>query len=92
MKRSHRLFALAALVPLAGCGALRGNCHEPGAYTKATSIPPLSIPAGLEAPDTRAALRIPEIQEPERVRGPTEPCLESPPKLSAPKPPARPKA
>lgn len=79
--------ALATLTLLSGCGVFRSNCHEPGAYTTAKSIPPLVIPPGLEAPDTRGALRIPELQEPERVRGPGDPCLESPPKIITPKPP-----
>lgn len=92
MKRNHLLLTLAILASLAGCKALRSNCHEPGAYSGARSIPPLVVPPGLEAPDTRGALRVPELQEPERPRGPSEPCLESPPKLSVPRTPAKPEA
>lgn len=93
MTPRHLVPALTALVLLSGCGVFRGNCHEPGAYTKAQSIPLLNIPPGLEAPDTRGALRIPELHEPERPRGPGDACLESPPKISAPqKPVPRPQA
>lgn len=93
MTRMQLVPALAALMLLSGCGLFRSNCHEPGAYTKAQSIPPLVIPPGLEAPDTRAALRIPELHEPERPRGPGDPCLESPPKIGTPQKPApRPQA
>lgn len=88
MTPTHLVPALAALMLLSGCGLFRSNCHEPGAYAQAKSIPPLVIPPGLEAPDTRGALRIPELHEPERVRGPGDRCLESPPKIIAPKPPA----
>ncbi|HJS21826.1 MAG TPA: hypothetical protein VJ764_04160 [Steroidobacteraceae bacterium] len=43
------------------------------------SIPPLEIPAGLEPPDTRNALKIPELSEPERPRTEADGCLEEPP-------------
>lgn len=71
--------ALAALFLLAGCGMLRTDCSKPGPYATAESIPPLLVPPGLEAPDTRRALRIPELKEPERPRAPGDACLDAPP-------------
>jgi Uncharacterized lipoprotein len=81
------LAAVAFSLALAGCSTLRSSCHDPAPYTEAKSIPPLRIPPGLEAPDTRGALRIPELNEPApppRKRG--DKCLDEPPPYSTPKP------
>jgi len=73
------------LVPLAlalgGCHALRGNsCNAPQVYQQAKSVPPLKIPAGLDAPETTNALRIPALSEPApRPHTPKDPCLDAPP-------------
>lgn len=67
---------------LSACNTFGGACNKPTEYTNSESIPPLEVPAGLEAPDTRAALRIPELDTPERPRAPTEPCLDEPPPFS----------
>ena len=48
-------------------------------------LPPLQAPAGLEAPDTRNALKVPPLNTPERVRGKDEPCLDIPPPFASPK-------
>ena len=48
-------------------------------YVGAKELPPLKAPDGLEAPDTRNALKVPPLGSPERVRGRDEPCLDSPP-------------
>ena len=77
---------LIALLPLAaalaGCKAL-SSCNAPPTYGTDQTIPPLTIPEGLEAPDTRNALHIPDLKEPERPRGKSEPCLDEPPSFSA---------
>jgi uncharacterized lipoprotein len=58
------------------------------AYGKATSVPPLHVPAGLDTPDTHASLKIPVLNEPEPPpRGPRDPCLDEPPSFATPKPP-----
>ena len=69
---------------LTGCGALRGgSCHEPGAYASAESVPPLKVPPGLHAPDTKNALRVPELNTPEPPpRKAGDPCLDEPPQYS----------
>jgi uncharacterized lipoprotein len=85
MTVSRYLLALVVLVlPLTGCKLLRTDCHKPEPYQKATGVALLKVPPGLDAPDTKAALRIPELHEAPRVRGPKEPCLDEPPKYTPP--------
>jgi len=81
--RSLLLLALLGL-PLTGCKLLRTNCHKPEPYQQSTSLPPLKVPPGLDAPDTKGSLRIPELHEAAHVRGPKEPCLDEPPKYIPP--------
>ena len=66
-------------------------------YVGAKEMPPLKAPDGLDAPDTRNALKVPVLNTPERVRGVDEPCLDAPPpfstqKTTAPAAPALPPA
>ena len=72
----------ACLALLAGCRVLGGgSCHDPQIYEQAESLAPLQIPEGLDGPDTRNALRIPELTEPpppEPARD--DPCLDAPPR------------
>ena len=58
------------------------DCNKPQLYEQAASTPPLRIPDGLDALNTRGALRIPELREPEAPRKLTDACLEEPPKFS----------
>ncbi|MGH8251325.1 MAG: hypothetical protein ACREVI_11645 [Steroidobacteraceae bacterium] len=81
--------ALAAAVPVAGCGVLPdaySGCDEIRPYQSARQQPPLKVPSGSELPDTRSALKIPEVNAPEV---PVEPghCIDHPPEYGA--PPAR---
>jgi hypothetical protein len=69
------------LLLLGGCKSMTGGCEKPHAYSDAQNLPPLHIPAGLDGPDTRAAVRIPELNEPMAPRGKDDPCLEEPPKF-----------
>lgn len=73
------------LVVLAGCRSTGQACAKPREYTTSNSVPALKVPEGLEAPDTRTALRIPELATPERTRGPDEPCIDEPPPFSTPR-------
>ncbi len=55
----------------------------------ATSVPPLKIPPGLDAPDTTSALRLPALNEPPPpARGRKDPCLDDPPSFKITKPAA----
>lgn len=76
-----------ATVGLSGCASFERNCHEPQAYERAESVPPLQVPEGLTAPQTRGALKIPDVDATARPRGPTDPCLDEPPSFY----PGRPK-
>jgi len=69
------------LLALSACHLLHGNsCHGPQAYLGAHSVAPLKIPAGLDAPETNNALRIPTLNEPAPpARKGKEPCLDEPP-------------
>jgi hypothetical protein len=57
----------------------RAKCREPTIGEHAKNLPPLKVPAGLDAPDTRNAIKIPPLTEPEHPRTPKDPCLSSPP-------------
>lgn len=85
--RFAALILLAVLLMLQGCRSIVGSCHDPQAYQQAQSARPLQIPAGLEAPDTRNALVIPELEEPApppRKEG--DECLDRPPSYRTVKP------
>ena len=84
------MIALMSSVALAGgCKSLSRSCNNLAAYSQAQDLQPLKIPAGLDSPDTRAALKIPELNEPEVPRGPKDRCLEDPPRVNATAAPAR---
>jgi hypothetical protein len=55
-----------------------GKCREP-LVPAAREMPPLRAPAGLDAPDTRNAVKVPPLAEPEKPRGKDDPCLSQPP-------------
>jgi uncharacterized lipoprotein len=83
-----RALALAsvALLLLAqgGCSWMhRGKhtvrCREPAIGGEAKNMPPLKMPPGLDAPDTRNAIKVPPLDEPERPRAAGDPCLSQPP-------------
>ena len=84
-------FALcASFAVLPGCKRLfASSCSKPQAYAQAQSLPPLRIPVGLDGPDTRTALKIPDLNEPEAPRKPKDPCLEEPPAFATASTPAR---
>lgn len=65
--RLAMLFPL--LLALAGCGIFRPTyerCDETPGYAGAREVPPLRVPEGLDLPNTRNALKIPELTVPER--------------------------
>jgi uncharacterized lipoprotein len=96
---AYRLaLAAAVLLVLSGCKTIHhiahsDNCNKPQPYMRATSIPPLSIPAGLDSPDNSHALAVPKLDEPvSPARGAKDPCLDAPPSFNVPQPNARPGA
>jgi uncharacterized lipoprotein len=88
--RVARVFGLACLMLLGGCSWFGGKgCHKPQVYEDAKTAPPLRVPVGLDGIDTRGALKIPDLTEPEPPhRSADEPCLDEPPALVAPSSPA----
>jgi uncharacterized lipoprotein len=83
---------LSLCLSVAGCGSLfKATCAKPGDFASAVDNPPLRIPAGLDPPDTRAALTIPPLQTPEAPRPADAPCIDLPPVFN-PAPPKRPQA
>ena len=72
-----------ALLALAGCSSKHrdraSSCRETTEVTQAKNLPALQVPPGLDAPDTRNAIKVPELTEPERARSAREPCLSRPP-------------
>ncbi|HEY0768418.1 MAG TPA: hypothetical protein VGD47_10720 [Steroidobacteraceae bacterium] len=69
------------LLALSACHFSRANsCHQPQPYMSARSVAPLKIPAGLDAPETGNALRIPALNEPAPpAHKGKDPCLDAPP-------------
>jgi uncharacterized lipoprotein len=87
------LVVLLATLVTAGCNPFRRHsaanevCKEPVGYADSREGKTLTIPAGLESPDTRNALRIPDLstaEPPARKKG--EGCLDEPPSYTLPKP------
>ena len=83
MKReSRRLGILLGLLALAGGCALlpdaNSSCNKPKPYQAARENPPLRVPEGAIAPDTRGAMRIPETTAPQLPRDEGR-CLDQPP-------------
>lgn len=71
----------AILVAVSGCQFLRARtgCHADQPYMHARQLPPLRVPAGLDAPNTAASLVIPEAGNDYPPRGPKDACLDEPP-------------
>ncbi len=83
-----RILAASAIcvVLLSACGKGLSCKQDDSDYAGAVELPALKAPPGLDPPDTRNALKIPQLAEPERKRGKNEPCLDEPPPFSTPKP------
>ncbi|MEP7313871.1 MAG: hypothetical protein ABI859_14910 [Pseudomonadota bacterium] len=81
--RTTFLTLAVALLVLPGCKRFTtANCEKPQVYAAAETLPPLRIPGGLDSPNTRAALKIPELNEVEVPRVKGDPCLDEPPRYS----------
>ncbi|HWW19673.1 MAG TPA: hypothetical protein VNZ06_02615 [Steroidobacteraceae bacterium] len=106
--RIGALLVCCALLPaLSGCSVWNRVFHRHGTSgcsakpfaLNSARRPVLKVPEGMSAPDTRNAIRIPDLSDhPERVRAKTEPCLAQPPdyfstplKLNLPARPPKPK-
>jgi hypothetical protein len=94
MKIATGFVCLALLMGVSGCHTLRNkltasHCTESRTYEGEGSVAPLKIPVGLDAPDTTAGLRLPQLKVPAPPPRPANsPCLDAPPsfKVEVPKP------
>ena len=84
---------LLAVLVTSGCNPFRRNsatadlCKEPEGYSQAGEAATLKIPAGLQSPDTRNALRIPDLNTPTPPpRTKEQGCLDQPPPYTVTKP------
>jgi hypothetical protein len=76
-----------AAASLQGCAWMpwvhRGNtaekCREPALPALVPSVPLLKAPEGLDPPDTRNAVKVPDLSTPDTPRSPKSPCLSTPP-------------
>lgn len=70
------------LAVLAGCSAVGGgSCLKPPPAADTGDLPPLRIPVGLDAPDTRSAMKVPPPEERAVAPPPVSGCLENPPQI-----------
>jgi hypothetical protein len=88
-----RMAAVAlAVLSLSACQMFRHSasvgCTEQQVTRNIDNQPQLRVPPGLDAPDTRNGVHIPALDEPERPRAKTEPCLSMPPSYAATRPEA----
>lgn len=77
------------LAATSGCSIFHHGshkCREPAMQAGLVNGSSLALPPGLDAPDTRGAVRIPDLKEPEQPRSARDPCLSAPPdyKISQP--------
>ena len=92
MTWTTRFLCLAAILPLAGCGLLPdaySGCNEARPYQAAKEAEPLRVPAGADLPDTRNALKIPDVKTPE-VPLEEGTCLDHPPPFGKDRPEPKP--
>ena len=91
MLQRTALLGLALLPLLCACHHIKtakNSCNKPALYAKADSVPPIHVPAGIDRPDTHAALHIPQLNEPAPPpRKLSDPCLDVPPPYAVPRTP-----
>jgi uncharacterized lipoprotein len=93
--RAAVVFLAVMPVLVGGCKSLRGgnSCNKHQSYQNAASVPPLTVPPGLNALDTTPALKLPPLKEPAAPpRTTKDPCLDAPPAYKVAKPTAAPQA
>jgi hypothetical protein len=79
-----RLLLIAVLVSstqssCAWIGRHGDKCREPSVPANVQNHAPLKAAAGLDAPDTRNAIKVPELTEPEKPGAASGKCLSLPP-------------
>ncbi len=59
------------------------RCTEKPFRGNTESLAGLRVPDGMTPPDSRNQIKIPQLNEPERTRAKTEPCLSQPPSYAS---------
>jgi len=86
MRFDRIVAAVAAAAALSGCsllGKLQPNCHHPQDYQRVREVSPLTVPPGLDKPNTSGALTIPTVELAPPPPGPKDACLDVPPRYQA---------
>jgi len=73
-------------------GGKDAGCTERPFALNHEQMPPLKVPDGMSAPDTRNAIKVPDLAATEHLRGKGEPCLSRPPNYFQTPPKAQPAA
>ena len=82
MRFFFQVLAVACCVlALAACnrGYKPKACQEPREYHAQRSVDPVRVPADLDAPDSNASVKVPDLPGHQEGTGPTGDCLEGPP-------------
>lgn len=83
MNAGTRIGACALIVTLlSSCSWIHRtgtSCREPVIPANPEESPPLKVAPGQDLPDTRNAVTVPALNEPEKPRGKDDPCLSRPP-------------
>jgi len=84
MMTGRLVVCVSACSLLAGCHSILNrftpNCHVPQEYQRAIEVAPLTVPAGLDAPNVQSALVIPNVEVTPPPPGPHDACLDAPPR------------
>ncbi len=83
MSLDRVLMIVIAAALMSGChlfSKLTPDCHTPQEYQRAGQVPPLKVPPGLDAPNTKDALVIPTVDLAPPPPGPKDVCLDVPPR------------
>jgi uncharacterized lipoprotein len=85
MRSAITVLAICVATLTAGCGMFRPDrsCQKTQPYESSKSIARLKVPPGMDAPDTRDSLVVPEVAAPEAPRSRSDACLDVPPSYRA---------
>jgi uncharacterized lipoprotein len=80
------LLLMTAGALLSGChifSKLNPDCHTRQEYQHALSAAPLTVPVGMDSPNTQGALVIPKVDVAPPPPGPKDACYDIPPRYQA---------
>ena len=83
MRFARSIVFLSGTALLCGCHIsrrLNPDCHVKQEFQQARQMTPLKVPEGLDSPNTKEALVIPEVESVAPPPGPKDACLDLPPR------------